>query len=49
MIFHIPIAYWSGFGIIKQNRDNPDEIGMVGQSGLLYILNNMNFVKNGKS
>ena len=22
----------SGFGIFKQNRDNPDEIGMVGQS-----------------
>ena len=31
--FPIPIAYWSGFGIFKQNRDNPDEIGMVGQSG----------------
>ena len=30
----IPIAYWSGFGIDKQNRDDPDEIGMVGQSVL---------------
>ena len=31
-IFPILIAYWSGFWIFKQNRDNPDEIGMVGQS-----------------
>ena len=31
----IPIAYWSGFGIFKQNRENPDEIGMVGQSDLV--------------
>ena len=31
-IFPILIAYWSGFEIFKQNRDNPDEIGMVGQS-----------------
>ena len=30
--FQIPIACWSGFGIFKQNRDNPDQIGMVGQS-----------------
>ena len=33
-IFPIPIAYWSGFGIFKQNRDNSDEIGMVRQSVL---------------
>ena len=32
-IFPVVIAYWSGFGIFKQNRENPDEIGMVGQSG----------------
>ena len=25
----------SGFGIFKQNRDNPDEIGMVGQSAVM--------------
>ena len=31
-IFPIPITYWSGFRIFKQNRGNPDEIGMVGQS-----------------
>ena len=31
-IFFIPIACWSGFGIFKQIRENPDEIGMVGQS-----------------
>ena len=31
-IFPIPIPYWSGFRIFKQNQDNPDEIGMVGQS-----------------
>ena len=31
VIFAIPIAYWSGFEIFKQNRENPDEIGMVGQ------------------
>ena len=33
-IFPIPIAYWSGFGIFKKNRDNSDEIGMVRQSVL---------------
>ena len=26
------LACWSGFGIFKRNRDNSDEIGMVGQS-----------------
>ena len=26
-------AYRSGFGIFKQNHENPDEIGMVRQSG----------------
>ena len=31
-IFPIPIAYRSGFGIFKQNRENLDVIGMVGQS-----------------
>ena len=31
----ILIAYWLGFGIFKQNQDNPDEIRMVGQSGIL--------------
>ena len=31
-IFPIPIACWSGFGIFNENRGNPDEIGMVGQS-----------------
>ena len=31
-IFPIPIAYWSGFGIFKQNQDNLDEIWMAGQS-----------------
>ena len=30
--FPILIAYWSECGIFKQNRDNPDEIEMVGQS-----------------
>ena len=25
----------SGFGIVKQNRENPDEIGMVGHSELV--------------
>ena len=30
------IQYWSGFGIFKQNRDNPDEIGMVGQSVFIF-------------
>ena len=33
-IFPIPIAYWSGFGFFKQKRENPDDIGMVGQSTL---------------
>ena len=27
--FPIPIAFWWGFGIFKQNRGNPDEIRMV--------------------
>ena len=31
-IFPIPMACWSGFGIFKRNRENPDEIGMVGLS-----------------
>ena len=34
-IFPIPNAYWSGFGIFKQNRDNPDEIGMGPHSHIL--------------
>ena len=25
-IFPIPIAYWSGFGIFKQNQENPDKV-----------------------
>ena len=32
-IFPILITYWSGFGIFKQNRENPNEIRIVGQSG----------------
>ena len=32
-IFPVLIAYRSGFGIFKQNHENPDEIGMVRQSG----------------
>ena len=31
----ILITYWSGFGIFKENRENLDEIGMVGQSARL--------------
>ena len=30
--FFLPIACWSRFGALEQNQDNPDEIGMVGQS-----------------
>ena len=30
--FPIPTEVASGFGIFKQNRGNPDEIGMVGHS-----------------
>ena len=33
--FPIPNTYWSGFGIFKQNRKNPDEIGMFGRSELV--------------
>ena len=33
-IFPILITYWSGFRIFKQNQENPEEIGMVGQSVL---------------
>ena len=33
-IFPLPIAYWSGVGIFKQKRENPDDIGMAGQSAL---------------
>ena len=25
-IFPIPIAYWSGFAIFKQNQENPDKV-----------------------
>ena len=31
-IFSIPTKVVSGFGIFKENRDNPNEIGMVGHS-----------------
>ena len=31
-IFPIPIVYWLGFRIFKQNWDNPNEIRMVEQS-----------------
>ena len=31
-MFSILILYWSGFGIFKQNQENPDKIGVVGQS-----------------
>ena len=31
-IFPILITYCSGFRIFKQNRENREEIGMVGQS-----------------
>ena len=34
-IFPISIAYWSGLGTFKQNRGNPNDIGMVGQYLLL--------------
>ena len=37
-IFPIPIAYWSGFRIFKQDRENPDEIRMVGQFGLANLV-----------
>ena len=31
-MFSILILYWSGFGIFKQNQENPNEIEVVGQS-----------------
>ena len=33
-IFPILITYCSGFRIFKQNQENPEEIGTVGQSVL---------------
>ena len=36
-IFPIPIVYWSGFGIFKQNRENPDTTKTVGQSPYVAI------------
>ena len=30
--FLISVAYWRGFKISRQKRENPNEIGMVGQS-----------------
>ena len=27
-IFPIPVAYWSGFAIFKQNQENPDKVTM---------------------
>ena len=35
-IFPIPITYWLGFKIFKQNQENPNEIGIVGQSANNY-------------
>ena len=43
-IFPIPIAYCSGFWIFKPNRDNPNEIGMVGQSEIVPLLSHICFV-----
>ena len=31
-IFPIPIVYWSGFGIFKQSRENPDTTKTVGHA-----------------
>ena len=36
-IFPIPIVYWLGFGIFKQNRENPDTTKTVGQSPYVAI------------
>ena len=33
-IFPVPIKYWSRFRIFKQNWEDPNKIGMVGQSGI---------------
>ena len=40
-IFLIPIALWSRFGIFKQNRNNPNEIKIVGQSEFIQFWPNM--------
>ena len=39
-MFPIPITYWSGFRIFKQNQENPEEIGMGEQSILFQYMNN---------
>ena len=36
-IFPIPIVYWSGFGIFKQNWENPNTTKTVGQSPYVAI------------
>ena len=36
-IFPIPILSWLGFRIFKQNWENPNEIGMVGQSVSMVV------------
>ena len=38
--FHTPITYWWEFWIFKKNQENPDEIGMVAQTGKKLIIVN---------
>ena len=32
LIFSIPLSFWSVLEIFKENRGDPEEIGMAGQS-----------------
>jgi len=45
-IFPIPIACSSGFGIFKQNLENPDEIGMVGKCEIPKLARNSSVMYN---
>lgn len=35
--FLILMAYWAGFRIFQQNQENPNKIGVVGQSDITSV------------
>ena len=43
-IFPISITGWSGFGILKKDWGDPDEIGMVGQSVSIMLDHYFTFI-----
>ena len=37
LFFLILMAYWAGFRIFQQNQENPNKIGVVGQSEITSV------------